>query len=328
MTTQDKVVTLALSGGKKNVWRTSSSYVKHISNPHTLGAMESAPLLLVIVSAFSHATWNVLAKKGEDKEAYMWIMVTTSLVTLIPVYIIILPDWSFPLAALPYMLVSAVAETLYFISLGKAYEHGDLSVVYPLARSSPLFLTILAVLFLNESISAWGVVGIATMIIGVYTIHLESFNLKDITLPLRSLKERAPQYALLTALWTTIYSLTDKMGVTAVDPIAYSLWLEAFIVPMMTVAILWRRGKDALVREWRNSRVNATAGGFLMRFGYVLVLIAMSRVQVSYILALRQLSVVLGAAAGVLLLREKYGRVRIVSSTIIFLGVYILAALA
>jgi drug/metabolite transporter (DMT)-like permease len=73
--------------------------------------MESAPLLLV-ASAFSHATWNVLAKKGEDKEAYMWIMVTTSLVTLIPVYIIILPDWSFPLAALPYMLVSAAAGVL------------------------------------------------------------------------------------------------------------------------------------------------------------------------------------------------------------------------
>ena len=84
--------------------------------------MEPTPFFLVIVSAFSHATWNVLAKKGEDKEAYMWIMVTTSLVTLIPVYLVILPDWSFPLAALPYMLVSAVAETLYFISLGKAYE--------------------------------------------------------------------------------------------------------------------------------------------------------------------------------------------------------------
>ncbi len=290
--------------------------------------MESAPLLLIIVSAFSHATWNVLAKKGEDKEAYMWIMVTTSLVTLIPVYIVILPDWSFPLAALPYMLVSAVAEVLYFISLGKAYELGDLSVVYPLARSSPLFLTILAVLFLNESISAWGVAGIALMLIGVYTIHLRSLDLKDITLPLRSLRGRASQFAILTALGTTVYSLADKMGVTAVDPIAYSLWLEAFIVPLLTVAILWRRGKDAMAREWRNSRVNATAGGFLMRFGYVLVLIAMSRVQVSYILAIRQISVVLGAAAGVLLLRERYGRVRLVSSTIIFLGVYILAVLA
>ena len=290
--------------------------------------MEPAPFILVIFSAFSHATWNVLAKKGEDKEAYMWIMVATSLVTLLPVFLIILPDWSLPLAALPYLLVSAAAETLYFITLSRAYELGDLSVVYPLARSSPLFLTVLAVLFLNESISAWGALGIALMLIGVYTIHLRSLDLKDLTLPLRSLRGRASQFAILTALWTTVYSLSDKLGVTTVDPIAYALWLEAFILPMLTVAILWRRGKDAIIQEWRNSRVNATAGGFLMRFGYILVLIAMSRVQVSYILALRQISVVLGAAAGVLLLKEKYGRVRLVSSTIIFLGVYILAVLA
>jgi drug/metabolite transporter (DMT)-like permease len=97
---------------------------------------------------------------------------------------------------------------------------------------------------------------------------------------------------------------------------------------MLTAVILWRQGKDAILQEWRKSRVNATTGGFLMRFGYVLVLIAMSRVQVSYVLALRQFSVVLGAAAGVLLLHEKYGRVRLVSSTIIFFGVYILAVLA
>jgi drug/metabolite transporter (DMT)-like permease len=290
--------------------------------------VEPVPFLLVISSAFSHATWNVLAKKGADKEAYMWIMVTTSLFTLLPVYFVILPDWSFPFAALPYMLVSAVAETLYFITLSKAYELADLSIVYPLARSSPLFLTILAVLFLNESVSAWGALGISFMVIGVYTIHLKSLDLNDITLPLRSLTERAPQYALLTALWTTIYSLTDKVGVTVVNPVAYSLWLEVFIVPMMTVTILWRRGKDTLLQEWRKSRVNATTGGFLMRFGYVLVLIAMSQVQVSYILALRQLSVVFGAAAGVLLLHEKYGKIRLVSSTIIFLGVYILAVLA
>ncbi len=183
-------------------------------------------------------------------------------------------------------------------------------------------------LFLNENVSSWGALGISLIVIGVYTIHLKSLDLKGITFPLRSLRERAPQYALLTALWTTIYSLTDKVGVTAVNPVAYSLWLEVFIVPMLTAVILWRQGKDAILQEWSKSRVNATTGGFLMRFGYILVLIAMSRVQVSYILALRQFSVVLGATAGVLLLHEKYGRIRLVSSTIIFFGVYILAVLA
>ncbi|MBQ03969.1 hypothetical protein CL673_04555 [Candidatus Bathyarchaeota archaeon] len=305
-----------------------SPHIKHINDPPTLGAMEPGPFLLVMISACSHATWNFLAKKGEDKEAYMWIMVSTSLITLIPIYLIFLPNWTFPLTALPYMLVSAVAETLYFITLSKAYELGDLSVVYPLARSSPLFLSVLAVLLLNESISAWGAVGILLMVIGVYTIHLRSFDLKGLFLPFRSLKGRASQFAILTAIWTTVYSIADKVAVGTVDPLLYSLWLEVFIFPLLTVVVLWRRGKESIKRELRNSWVNATAGGFLMRIGYVLVLIAMSRVQVSYILALRQVSVVLGAAAGVFFLQEKYGRVRLISSTLIFLGVYILAILS
>ena len=290
--------------------------------------MDPLPFALVVASAFSHASWNVLAKRGEDKESFMWLMNFTSFFTLLPVFWFVLPDWRLPSSAVPYLAVSAVAETLYFVSLGRAYELGDLSVVYPLARSSPLFLTILAVALLGERISAWGAVGILLMLLGVYTTHLRSFSTDDLLLPLRSLGERASQFALLTALWTTAYSLSDKVGVTKVDPLIYAFWLEAFILVPMTVVIFYRRGWGAIAGEWSQSKAQATVAGFLMRFGYVLVLVAMSLVQVSYILALRQLSVVLGAAAGVLLLGERYGRVRLLSSVIMFLGVYILAVLA
>jgi uncharacterized membrane protein len=68
--------------------------------------------------------------------------------------------------------------------------------------------------------------------------------------------------------------------------------------------------------------------GILMKGGYMLVLYAMSLAQVGYILAIRQVSVVLGAFLGVFLLGEKYGEVRIIGSIIIFIGVYILGAFA
>ncbi|MBE0633950.1 EamA family transporter, partial [Candidatus Bathyarchaeota archaeon] len=71
-----------------------------------------------------------------------------------------------------------------------------------------------------------------------------------------------------------------------------------------------------------------TLAGILMKGGYMMVLYAMSLAQVSYILALRQISVVLGALMGVIFLGEKYGRVRIIGSLVIFIGVYILGALA
>ena len=289
--------------------------------------MEFLPFLLVIVSAVSHACWNMLAKGGSDKEAFMWLMSLTSLFTVLPVFWVLLPDWGLPLAAVPYLVVSGVAEALYFLSLGRAYELGDLSVVYPLARSSPLFLFVLAVVFLGEEVSLWGVAGILLVVLGVYTIHLEGFAIGDFLKPIKSLRGQASQFALLTALCTSIYSLVDKLGVTAVAPLAYAFWLDVFVVAFLTPVVLWKWGWGAVAAEWRGSSAKIVISGFLMRFGYILVLLAMALAQVSYILAVRQLSIVLGVAFGVGLLGEKYGKVRLLSSIIIFTGVLILGVM-
>jgi len=289
--------------------------------------MEFLPFLLVIVSAVSHACWNMLAKGGSDKEAFMWLMSFTSLFTVLPVFWVLLPDWGLPLAAVPYLVVSGVAEALYFLSLGRAYELGDLSVVYPLARSSPLFLFVLAVVFLGEEVSLWGVAGILLVVLGVYTIHLEGFAIGDFLKPIKSLRGQASQFALLTALCTSIYSLVDKLGVTAVAPLAYAFWLDLFVVAFLTPAVLWKCGWGSVAVEWRGSSVKVVVSGFLMRFGYILVLLAMALAQVSYILAVRQLSIVLGVVFGVGLLGERYGKVRLLSSIIIFTGVLILGVM-
>lgn len=290
--------------------------------------MEFTPFLLVVVSAVTHAVWNMLAKKGEDKDSFMWLMILTSFFTLLPIFAVLLPKITLPYSAIPFLLISALAETLYFLSLSNAYSLGDLSITYPIARSSPLFLTILAVVILGEQISLWGIIGIFLMVVGVYMIHLRGLSFEEAFKPLKNFGEPATRYALLTAFCTTAYSLSDKLGVTQIDPILYAFWLEPFILIFITPVVLWKTGFNNISSEWRSSRINVSLSGFLMRGGYVLVLMAMSLTQVSYVLALRQLSVVLGALAGVLLLKEDYGRVRIMSSIIIFLGVYVLMVLA
>jgi uncharacterized membrane protein len=290
--------------------------------------MEFLPFVLVIASAFSHTAWNVLAKGSTDKESFMWLMNVTSLFTLFPVFYFLLSDWRLPLAAVPFLLVSGLALTLYFIFLGKAYELGDLSVVYPIVRSSPLFVTLLAMAFLGEEVSPWGGLGILLIVIGVYMIHLRSLSPDDLMMPLRSLGNSASRFALLTALSTTVYSLSDKLGVTAVDPYAYAFWLDFFILLFMTPMVVFRRGWGNIALEWGASKVQLIVSGFLARLGYLVILVGMSIAQVSYILSLRQVSVVLTAGAGVILLRERYGYIRLLSSVFIFLGVYVIGVLA
>lgn len=289
--------------------------------------MEFLPLALVLSSAVSHGLWNYLAKEGNDKESFMLLLNLISLPLLIPVFLLILPEIYLPLEIVPYLLVSGLAETVYFLGLGKAYESGDLSIVYPVARSSPVFVTIAAAIFLGETISLTGLLGILVIFIGVYVLHLKGMTRDDLVAPIRYLMSGSSRYAMIAALGTTVYSITDKLGVTTVDPLLYSFWLGFSVTGMMIIVTIRRKGIQAIKDEF-SSPIRITFAGLLMRGGYMMVLYAMSLVQVSYILALRQISVVLGALMGVVFLEESYGRVRIIGSLIIFTGVFILGVMA
>ena len=289
--------------------------------------MDALPVLLVFLSAMSHGFWNYRAKEGDDKESFMLLLNITSLILFIPVFYLILPDIYFPMEILPYLLVSGLAEVVYFIGLGKAYEDGDLSVVYPVARSSPVFVTIVAALFLGEHISLTGLLGILTIFIGVYVLHLKGLTVADFSAPVKYLTSSSSRYAIIAALGTTVYSITDKLGVTTVPPLLYSFWLGFFVTGMMTVTVVMRKGIVTIRNELKHP-LRVSFAGVLMRGGYMMVLYAMSIAPVSYILALRQVSVVIGALMGVVFLKESYGKVRVIGSIIIFLGVFILGVFA
>ncbi|MBS7619638.1 EamA family transporter [Candidatus Bathyarchaeota archaeon] len=280
-----------------------------------------------MISAISHAFWNLLAKKGLNKMAFIWLTSFSSLISVLPAFILILPRIFYPINATPFLLASGFIEALYFISLVKAYEAGDLSLVYPLARSSPLIVLILAVVFLKETISSWGIIGLSLVILGVYVIHLRSFSFRDFIHPIVSLRSRASQWALMTAIWTSIYSLIDKMAVGIVDPILYAFWLDIFIVIFLTPIVFKRLGLRRIVAEFKENRMNPIVSGFLMRAGYVLVLVALSLSQLSYIISIRQLSIVLGSFLGITLLHEPYGKSRLIGSILIFSGVFTLSVL-
>ena len=290
--------------------------------------MDPTPVVLILFSAVAHAAWNYAAKNAGDKDSFMLLANLTSQITILPVFIILLKNWNLPIQVILFIAVSAVAEAIYFVSLAEAYEEGDLSFVYPVARSSPLFVAIVASLFLGESITINGWVGIAVILLGVYLLHIKGFRSNQLIEPILKLGTRASRFAIVAALATTIYSLTDKLGVGTIDPILYAFWLEIAISLVLFPVVYSRRGFKSLKTEWRKSSVSSTISGALMRGGYILVLIAMGLAPIGYILALRQVSVVVGAFLGVVLLGEGYGVPRFAGSVCIFCGAYVLAVLA
>jgi len=280
--------------------------------------MPLTALLILLASAVLHSIWNLLVKRSFDKQVFLWLAVVVSAVMLLPTLI-----WfgqSISTTGWLILIGSAVLEVIYYLLLGAAYQGGDLSLVYPVTRGSvPLFVTILAVLFLGESITLIGVIGIALTIAGIYVLHLRSLHKRDILMPLRAFAGRNFHISLLTAISTALYTVVDKVGVTYVNPTAYITWLFLLCGVMLAPFMLIRR-KPQVITELKANPGTILIVGVLFAASYWLVLLASTLSKVSYLSSVRGISIVFGAIIGAVMLREGLGRIKLLGAAVIFAG--------
>lgn len=287
--------------------------------------MEIISLVLVIASAFIHAFWNMLAKKGLDTLSFLW----WSLVFGFVIYSFFFFTFAYDQTPIPsqgfiFILLSAIFHAMYFTSLGVAYARGDLSLVYPIARSAPIFVLVAAILFLGESLSLPGILGILIVVFGAYIIGFPTFSATHFVRPIRLLKDRSYQLAWLTALIISLYSVNDKLGVRYVHPFVY-LYLVHMLTCILFSSYVLIKKKGTLFRELSKNTWPIIIGSIMIPSSYLLILYAMTVENVSYIVAVRQLSIVFAVLLGNLLLKEGHGLIRFLASLCIFSGVFLIS---
>lgn len=263
--------------------------------------MTGLALALVLASAVLHATWNMLAKRSTGGTAFIWLFSAIMTVFYAPfalgVLVISRPDLA--LTDWLFMAGTGMLHITYFTLLAAGYRKGDLSVVYPLARGTgPMLATVGAVLLLDERPSLLGLLGILCIGLGVLLFSGGLQNLRDPQARVGIL------YALAIGVIIAIYTLWDKyaMSVLLISPLLYEwvadLWRTVFLSPYA------RRNWDAVRREWQLHRKEAFGVGILSPLAYILVLTALRVGPVSYIAALREISILIGAVMGTVLLAE------------------------
>jgi hypothetical protein len=108
--------------------------------------MSLLPLLLVILAAFIHATWNLLAKHAAAAgPAFVFAYNVVACVAYLPWVVWLIANreltWNWPVAVC--LLFSAMIHLGYSLCLQRGYQVADLSVVYPIARGTgPLLSSI------------------------------------------------------------------------------------------------------------------------------------------------------------------------------------------
>jgi uncharacterized membrane protein len=196
--------------------------------------------------------------------------------------------------------------------------------VYPLARGSgPLFVPILAVLLLNEQLSITGVLGITFVIVGIFSIHLRSFSVQSMLEPFFALRGGASLWALCTGATIAGYSLVDKIGVNIVHPPVY-IYLMFVITLLLFSPYVFVKERSDLKKEWNINKLQILIVGFLDLFTYLMILFALQISKVSYVAAVREVSIVFSALIGIMLLQEKNASQKLLGAVLISLGVVLI----
>ena len=289
--------------------------------------MQPLAILLVLLSAVMHALRNFFNKQALDKQAFVWWFEVFGLVFFTPVFLFtLLQNETDASISIPWVLLSALIHFIYWYFLSKALEKGDLSLVYPIMRSSPALVLIFSVTILKEDVSALGVTGILLVAFGVYTISMEKFDLVNLLRPLRAvLRDRAIQFAFLTLFSVAGYTLVDKIAVNRMNPVIFAYVYPWISLGLFTAYLSRVKSRDVLKREWSTHKGSILLCGVLSIFGYFFILLAFTMEPMSYIVGLRQLSIVFAVLLGGQLLREKNKWNRIISSIVIFSGAYLIA---
>ncbi len=282
--------------------------------------MPLAALLLVLGAAVCHSAWNLLVKTDARRLEIQSGALVVGVVLCSPA-LFIHPLTEVSRSAWAAILLSGLFETAYVFALTAAYGAGDLSLVYPVARGTPPLLVVpLAVVLLGERPSVQGLAGIGLVVVGIYASHAGLVGGR----PAARANGRALGLALLTGVFTAGYSLVNKLGVGLV-PVPLYAFLVFGVDAALIYVVRWVRGGLTPPRGRDAPRGRTVAVGVLMMAAYLAVLAAMTMAPVSYVVAAREVSVVVTAALGALILHEPHSAARITGAAVIFAGLVVIA---
>ncbi|MFJ5141382.1 EamA family transporter [Streptomyces sp. NPDC088707] len=270
--------------------------------------------LAVLVAAVTHASWNALAHHIKDQLiSFTLISGGGALMGLVAACFVPLPAAE----AWPYLAASALLHVGYMVLLMRSFSLGDFGQMYPIARgTAPLAVTALAAVFVDEIPDGWQLLGVAVACAGLTGLALWGIRGKG---------ARPHWPALLaagaTGLSIALYTVVDGVGVRASGtPLGYIAWLMVLEGTAIPAYALWTR-RAALLPQLRPYAGRGLLGAVLSVAAYSLVLWAQTKAPLAPVAALRESSIIVGAAIGALFFKERFGGPRVAAAGLMAAGI-------
>ncbi|CAM4199428.1 EamA family transporter [Vreelandella rituensis] len=296
--------------------------------------MSPTALTLIVVSVCLHAGWNVLGKRRAPSLAFFSLAIMAGGLTFLPLLLLGPPVTVLPGKFWAWLVASGLCQMFYMGGLAWAYARGEVSVLYPIVRALPVvFVPLVSVALLgSQAITSFDVLGMGLIVLGALCLPLSDPAARR----LATYFSPALGFALLAAVATMGYSLIDHRALVLMQQAGHSAQTAGaqFMVLQALVTLLWAlpliacltKERRQLPKLWQSERQVIIVTGWMITGTYGLVLVALALTkEVSYVVALRQLSIPLGALIGILWLKERLSALKALSLGVMVVGLGMVA---
>lgn len=271
-------------------------------------------LAAVLGAAFLHAAWNAAIKVGTSRLGAMVLLSFGEVAIGLAVAAF------FPLPAAevwPWIAASSCAHFFYKFFLAYAYERGDLSRVYPIARGTAPMIVALAggLFFLPDTLSTQEYIGIFILGLGILAMAQGVFAEGE--------NRKLLPFALGSAMATASYTMIDGTGArVAGDAVMYIAWVFIVEGALFIVGMLALRGTSVIPRgrrEW-GAGMFAAAASYA---AYAISVWAMTKAPIAVVAAVRETSILFAVLIGWAVFGERVSRGKMIAAAMIVAGVIV-----
>jgi len=251
------------------------------------------------------------------------VMRLIGLLTVLPLLLINpIPNlnYKFWLAAILIGLLSTLSDIFRI----KAIQLSPISLVAPITAFSPVFLLITTPFILGEFPSLIGLLGIILVILGSYLIHFESFS-HHLLKPFKTIfKQAGVKFMLLTTFIWSLESNVHKIGIKN-SSVAFWTVTQFAVISFTLIIYLLLTKKTIRVTKPRKIAAPLVLIGLIAGLGQIAQMQSLSMILAVYAITIKRLSILLTIVLGWLFFKETNIKKKLVSASIMIIGVIIIS---
>ncbi|MGP0564713.1 MULTISPECIES: EamA family transporter [unclassified Nitrospina] len=292
--------------------------------------MASTSIGLILLSCLFHALWNILTQTSKNSNYLSGLKGVVIMVGAL-LFLATSGSTTVPDELWVWIVASGVLHGVYILSLSKAYQTQDISYVYPIARSAPVFVPVFAWFLLAERLSFSAMTAIVLILLAIYILHFDGHLIRGFRNLWDAVLHKDMRWAFITLGLVVAYSLVDKRGMElfiAARPDHAMLngfvffFMEALIgFTLCNLYLFSVHSPREIVSVWKAEWGRGLVAAVATVGSYGLICVVLQFEDVSQVVAVRQVSVLMVVLWGVLKLKESFGPQRILAGLLVVFGV-------